>query len=315
MKQDLQALDFNLLKALNALLEQRSVTRAAEQLSLSQPAVSLMLTKLREYFGDPLFVRGQRGMIPTNRALELALPVSQILSNIALLSQPAEFDTDTANMDITIAATDYALKAVVLPFMSVLKKRSPGIRLAVIPVDAERMSGQFERGDIDLALIRHDAAPAELHFRTLYQERYVCMLRADHPAAAKNALTLKDFCEPEHVIVSSTGHFRDDIDQRLAEKGCTRRIGMAVNSYVVLPEVLRTTDMIAVVPYRLTCAYDFLARFELPLEVPGFNLTMAWHERSHRDVAHQWIRSLLFEVGQRPNILSQTSEPYLVSGL
>ncbi len=316
MKNELLSLDFNLLKALNALLEERSVTRAAEKLSLTQPAVSAMLTRLRDYFGDPLFVRGQRGMVPTSRASELAGPVSQIISGIAALSQPAAFDQSTARFDYTIAATDYALKAMVLPLMSELKKQAPGIRLAVIPVDPQQLSGQFERGEVDLALIQADVTPQELHSRSLFQERYVCMMRADHPAASGSILSLDDFCQLEHVIVSPNGFTSDIVDQLLEEKGLQRLTGMAVNSYVVLPEVLRISDMIAVVPYRLTCAYDFLIRLTPPVDIPGFSMSMSWHERTHRDPAHQWIRTLLLNItqpamqsGSRPNPAVQVPAP------
>lgn len=300
MKNELNGLDFNLLKALNALIEERSVTRAAVKLSISQPAASLMLTRLREYFGDPLFIRGSRRMTPTNRALELAPLVSQILSDIASLSQPTHFDPASAKMDYLLAATDYALKATVLPFMSVLKKASPGIRLAVVPVNEETLSVQFERANIDLAVIKTSITPNELHSRHIYTERYVCMMRADHPVAVSKALSLDTFCELEHVVVSALGNFSDEIDQLLAAEGRQRKVGLAVNSYTVLPDVLRLTDMIAVVPYRLTCAYDFLVRFDLPLTLHGFDLTMSWHERAHRDPAHKWIRSLFLDVCRQP---------------
>lgn len=239
-------------------------------------------------------------MMPTNRALELAPLVRQILSDIASLSQPAYFDPSSAKMDYLLAATDYALKATVLPFMSVLKKASPGIRLAVVPVNEETLSVQFERSSIDLAVIKTSITPEELHSRPLYTERYVCMMRADHPVAVRQSLSLEAFCELEHVVVSAKGDFSDEIDRRLAAEGRQRKVGLAVNSYTVLPDVLRITDMIAVVPYRLTCAYDFLVRFDLPLAIQGFELAMTWHERAHRDPAHKWIRSLFLEVCNQP---------------
>lgn len=295
MKSELNGLDFNLLKGLNALLDERSVTRAAAKLSISQPALSLMLTRLRDHFDDPLFIRGNRGMLPTNRALELAIPVRQILSAIASLSQPTHFDPLTAKFDFILAATDYALKATVLPFMSVLKKASPGIRLGVVPVDLDRLSSQFERAKIDLAIIQQDTSPNELRSCHLYAEKYVCMLRADHPIAKRNSLSLRDFCELEHVIVSPDGAFADYIDERLEAEGRHRHVALAVNSHTVLPDILRITDMIAVIPYRLTCAYDYLVRFDLPVTIQGFEIAMSWHERSHRDPAHQWIRELFLD--------------------
>jgi DNA-binding transcriptional LysR family regulator len=143
---DIKNIDLNLLKALDALLDERSVTRAAERLSLTQPAMSGMLTRLRESFNDPLFVRSQRGVVPTERALELATPVKQVLAEIAVLLTPTEFDPLTASMTLSIAATDYALQAVAVPFVLELKKRAPNIRVALLPIENESLHAQLERG-------------------------------------------------------------------------------------------------------------------------------------------------------------------------
>ena len=183
MNNDIRNLDLNLLKAFDALMDEGTVTHAAQRLSLTQPAVSAMLTRLRDYFNDPLFVRAQRGMIPTERALALAPPIKQVLTDINLLLQPVHFDPLTADMTYTIAATDYALKAVIVPLMSELKKQAPGIRVAVIAINPETMVKQMEQGDVDLALMTPETTPVDLHSRSLYQERYVCMMRAEHPAA------------------------------------------------------------------------------------------------------------------------------------
>lgn len=139
MKNDMRTLDLNLLKALDALLDEGSVTRAAQRLSLTQPAVSGMLIRLRDYFDDPLFVRTSHGMVPTMRATELSMPVKQILTDIAIMLKPKQFDPMAAELTYTIVATDYALKAVVVPLMAELKQRAPNIKIAVRPVDNERM--------------------------------------------------------------------------------------------------------------------------------------------------------------------------------
>lgn len=298
MKYDIKALDLNLLKALDALIDEGSVTRAAQRLSLTQPAVSGMLTRLREYFDDPLFVRAQRGMVPTLRALELAGPVKHILEEIARVLTPPQFVPAQAQLTFTIAATDYALKAVIVPLMRTLKQQAPGIRVAVLPVDNERLGIQFERGNIDLALVTPETTPGDLHGRALYQESYVCVMRKDHPAAGTLPLSLDQFCAQEHILVSSQASFRGATDDALAEIGRTRRVGMSVNSFLVLPEVLRMTDMIAVIPRRLALEQTDLLMTETPLPVPGFTKSMAWHERTHRDPAHQWIRATLVSISQ-----------------
>lgn len=289
-------MDLNLLKALDALLDERSVTRAAQRLSLTQPAVSGMLTRLRESFGDPLFVRSQRGMVPTARALALAVPVKQLLGEVETLLQPQAFDPATAALTLTIASTDYALQAVVVPFLAALRRQAPGIRVAVLPAQDQRLRAQLERGDIDLALVTPEYTPADLHARRLFDERYACVLRADHPDAAAGRLSLDRFCELDHALVSYTGgSFCGVTDEALARIGRRRRVTLSVMSFLVLPEILRESDLIAVVPRRLATHSDGLAILDPPLDVPGFTKTAAWHERTHRAPGHRWVRALLFE--------------------
>lgn len=301
MKNDIRTLDLNLLKALDALLDEGSVTRAAQRLSLTQPAVSGMLTRLRDYFGDPLFVRTSHGMVPTLRANELAMPVKQILTDIAILLKPMQFDPMTAELTYTIVATDYALKAVVVPLMAALKQRAPNIKIAVRPVDNERMYQQLSRGEVDLALVTPQTTPDDLHGRSLYEEEYVCVARSHHPLAANSEMTLEQFCKQEHILVSTEGHFTGVTDEALAQLNLTRRVGMSVNSFQVIPDILRLTDMIAVVPHRMVLTNNDLIILPLPLKIPGFTKSMAWHERTHRDPGHQWIRALCVEVSQHPD--------------
>jgi transcriptional regulator, LysR family len=299
MNADIRSLDLNLLRALDALLDERSVTRAAARLSLTQPAVSGMLTRLRGAFDDPLFVRAPHGMVPTLRAQALAAPIKQVLADIDTLLQPTRFDPQTAVMTWTIAATDYALKAVIVPFIAALKQRAPGIRVRVVAVEAEKLFAQAERGDIDVALLTPHSTPGELHGRALYEEEFVCLLRNDHPDAHE-PLTLDRFCALEHVLVSWQGDsFRGITDDALAAIGRERRVGLSVSSFLVVPEVLAVSEMIAVVPRRLASTTEGFCLLVPPLPIPGFTKSMAWHERSHRDPAHQWLRALLLETSQR----------------
>ncbi|WP_321924784.1 LysR family transcriptional regulator [Paraburkholderia guartelaensis] len=288
-------LDLNLLRALDALLDERNVTRAAQRLSLTQPAVSAMLTRLRESFGDPLFVRSQRGIVPTERALQLAAPLKQVLSEIEQMLQPQAFAPAEAEMTLTLASTDYALRAVVVPYLARLRETAPGVRAVIVPVQHERLQAQLESGDVDLALITPETTPADLHARRLFDERYVCVMRADHPAAARR-LTLERFCALDHALVSYEGGSLSGVtDEALVRVGRTRRVTVSVNSFLVLPDILLTSDLIAVVPSRLVKNAPGLAVVEPPLAIPGFTKTLAWHERTHRSPGHQWARALLFE--------------------
>ncbi|WP_110401167.1 LysR family transcriptional regulator [Sphaerotilus hippei] len=293
---DIRTLDLNLLKAFDALMDERSVTRAAARLALTQPAVSGMLTRLREAFDDPLFVRSARGVVPTARAEALAPAVRQVLLEVAAMLQPLSFDPATAALTMTVAATDYALRAVVLPWLTALRARAPGVRVAVQPVDDSRVAAQLERGEVDLALTTPQAAPPDVHARHLFDERYVCVTRSGHPALAAGALTLDAFCALDHALVSYGGSpFEGATDRALATLGRQRRVVASVGSFLMLPELLRRTDLIAVAPARLIERESGLATCEPPLAVPGFTKLAVWHERRHRDAGQRWARELLFE--------------------
>ncbi|MGY5780464.1 LysR family transcriptional regulator [Rhizobium sp. LEGMi135b] len=293
---DIRALDLNLLRTLDALLDERSVTRAAERLGFTQPAVSGMLTRLRESFNDPLFVRTRRGIVPTLRATELAGPLKQILADVGALLQPAAFDPTTAKFTLSIAATDYALQAVVVPFLAKMRPLAPGIRIAIRPVENDRVQTQFESGDLDLALMTPETALPELHARRLFDETYVCALRSNHPDARKKQLSIDRFCALDHVLVSYSGErFWGVTDDALAKIGRRRHVALTVTSFLVLAEILRTTDLVAAVPRRLAQSAKGLVLREPPVDIPGFTKLAVWHERTHRDPGHRWVRMLLFE--------------------
>lgn len=292
---DITGLDLNLLRALDALLDERSVTRAANRLALTQPAVSGLLARLRERFDDPLFVRGRRGVTPTPRALALAGPVKRILADVESLVRPETFDPATAAFTLSIAATDYALQAVVAPFLPRLMALAPGVRVLARPIEAADAPTLFERGELDIALSTPSDALPELHARKLFEERYVVVARADHPRIGADGVGLDDFCALDHALVSYGGEsFRGVTDEALARLGRRRRVVLSLSSFLVLADVLRTTDLIAVVPSRLAASAAGLKICPPPIEIPGFVKLAVWHERTHADPAQLWARSLLF---------------------
>ncbi|MFJ4387052.1 LysR family transcriptional regulator [Pseudomonas sp. NPDC089408] len=294
MAADIRKLDLNLLRALDALLDERSVTRAAERLSLTQPAVTGMLNRLRESFDDPLFVRAQRGIVPTIRAEALARPVKQLLADVEGMLQPDSFDPQTAEMIIKVASTDYALRAIVVPFLSALRQQAPNIKISVLPIDDQLLHVQMDRGDVDIALVDTDAAVPGLHTEFLFNERYVCVMRADHPDAKSSTLSLDRFCALDHVLVSpSGGGFCGVTDEALRRIGRARRVTVSVTSFLVLPEILSVSDLIAVVPHRLAIRQTGLAIVDPPVDIPGFSKLLAWHERTARDAGHRWLRALM----------------------
>jgi DNA-binding transcriptional LysR family regulator len=298
MTDDIRSLDLNLLKALDALLVERNVTRAAKRLGLTQPAVSGMLARLREAFDDPLFSRASHGIVPTPRALALAEPLRAIMGGVEGLIQPASFDPATEQATLSIAATDYSQQVLLVPLLAVLRQQAPGIRVAVRSVADGQLMAAFEQGEIDLALLTPDSAPPSLHARRLYDETYMLAMREGHPAA-DGTMDLDRFCALEHGLVSLRGDaFAGVVDDALAEMGRHRRVMLSSACFLVLAEVLRRSDMVAAVPSRLLdCAHGLIGR-PLPLQVPGFTKIAVWHERSHRDPMHRWLRSVLKDLCQ-----------------
>lgn len=293
---NIRTIDLNLLKVFDALIDEGSVTRAAARLSLTQPAVSGSLTRLRESFSDPLFVRTRRGIVPTTHALGLAPQIKRLLCEVACMLQPVSFDPALASFTLTIAATDYDQRVVLVPFLARLRARAPGIRVAVLPADPEQVQTRLERGDLDLALMTPETTAPELHQQVLFDEHYVCALREGHPAAGGKRLTLARFCALDHAIVSYLGSaFRGPTDEALERVGRKRQVSVSVPCFLVLPEVLRSSDLIAVAPSRLIAGSPGLVALAPPVDIAGFTKVAAWHDRTHNDPAHAWVRSLLFE--------------------
>lgn len=191
---NLYRLDLNLLLTLDVLLREHNVTRAAQRLNLSQPSVSVQLARLREIFDDPLLLPGPRGMQPTVRADELREPLRQALEALERAVSPVNaFDPARASVTWRIAATDYTESAVLLPLLNTLRRDAPASRLAVFELNPGQIKRQAEQGDIDLFFHLREGAPASLHQRLLFTERYVLAGRIGHPAF-KRRPSLKQFC-------------------------------------------------------------------------------------------------------------------------
>ncbi|PTB22748.1 LysR family transcriptional regulator [Trinickia symbiotica] len=293
---NLRRIDLNLLATLDVLLSEHNVTRAAERLNLSQPSVSVQLAKLREIFGDPLLLPGPRGMRPTARGDELREPLRQALEALEQAVAPATaFDPGGADHTWRVAATDYTESTIVLPTLNALRSAAPRTRLAVLEMTPLRIAKQAEQGDIDLAFHTTEGSPSALRRRALFTERYVLVGRAGHPRL-KRRPTLAQFGALEHVIVSPDGGgFYGITDEALAEVGLSRRVVLSVPHFLFVMSVIASTDLVAMLPERLVRNVNALEVVESPIEVPGFEISMLWHERAHRDPAHQWLRECIVQ--------------------
>lgn len=299
---DFRRTDLALLVVLDALLEERSVTRAATRLAIRQPTVSGMLVRLRALFNDPLFVRTQRGLMPTPRAQALAPSLKQWLADANSIVAGHTFEPSSAILTTSLAANDYIQSALVVPFLDRLRSSAPNIRVAIRPAQTDRVAEMLADGELDLSITSTpEITSFDLPSRLLYEERYVCAIRKDHPLKRGRKVTLDQFCSYPHVLVSPTeGRFAGPTDLALAKLGRTRPVVLSVPGFLILPDLLQTDDLIAVVPERvLRGRMAGLRTFAPPLDIPGFGVVALWHPRLHKDPAHKWLRELLAAVAAR----------------
>ncbi|MGP2543022.1 LysR family transcriptional regulator [Yersinia sp. 2541 StPb PI] len=297
---DTTRIDLNLLVTLEALLAEQNVTKAAARLNLSQPAVSAQLNRLREVFDDPLLVPARRGMTPTAKALELLTPLRASLDQLRrTLQSHKDFYPERAQLTVTIAGTDYIQAAVVMPLVLALRQRSPGVRIAVRHYNPSQLEQQLASGEVDIAVITQGAYHARLRARHLFDETYVLIGRKDHPGL-RDKLTMADFSQLEHVIVSpSGGSFTTPIDDALAAFGFQRNVVMSAASFLFVPEIVATSNLVALIPRRLWQVQGQPDRFtmvEVGWLAEQFDVSLVWHERSHNHAGHGWIRDLMVEL-------------------
>lgn len=294
---NLRRLDLNLLVTLDVLLAEQNVTRAAERLHISQPAVSVHLAKLRDLLEDPLLLPGPRGMRPTARAESLREPLREALESLSRAVAPAApFEPGNADLTWRLAATDYTESTIVLPLLQRLRGEAPKTRLAVLDLEPARLERQAEQGIVDLIFHTTENAPESLHRKALFTERYVLVGRRGHPKL-KRRPTLRQFCELDHTIVSQDGGgFRASTDDALAALGMSRRVVFSVPHFLFLRTALANTDLVAMAPERLVRDDPALQVTAAPVELPGFEISMYWHERVHRDPAHRWLRECIASV-------------------
>jgi DNA-binding transcriptional LysR family regulator len=298
---DLKRIDLNLLVALDALLEERSVTKAADRLALTQPTVSAMLARLRKLLGDPLFIRTQRGMLPTPRAAAMAPKLKQWLQEAHALVAEEAFVPSAADFTTALCANDYIQSALIVPFFERLHAQAPNVRLAVRNPQFADLPAMLADGELDLCVTTTPEIPSlDLQSRTLYEERYVGVARRGHPLTTRKRITLEQFSRYPHIMVSPTeGRFVGPTDRALADVGHKRRVALSAPGFLILPEVLKTGDFIAIVPKRvLVERMAGLVTFVPPVRVPGFAVLMLWHARLHHDPAHRWLRTLLAETAR-----------------
>ena len=297
---NISTFDLNLLRVLDALLRERNVSRAAERLALSQPAVSNALNRLRDLLDDPLLVRVGRAMQPTPRALELEGPIRNALRQIEeSLSEGVRFDPARSRQRFTIALTDYAEMLLMPRLLARLAEQAPGVRVDVRHLTPRLPTEALEKGELDLVLGRFEVLPPRFAGSRWMSETLQVVASRNHPRLA-NGLDLPTFLQLRHLWVHG-GQTRGMVEQWLGERGLARDIVYSTPNYLQAAHIAAGSELLAVLPTRLARYFAGLLPlqlFELPFELGPFHLDVVSLELRQRDVALQWLIERIREIGR-----------------
>jgi DNA-binding transcriptional LysR family regulator len=293
-------MDLNLLVVFDAVMQERNVTRAGERLNLSQPAMSHALSRLRHMLKDDLFIRSPKGMLPTPRAEELALPVRMALDGLQQSLEPAQFDPLKASRRFRIAVDNYAAVVLVGILAERIGKIAPRVLLEFLPSGTLKLLDLLDRSELDLAIGPHSEAGERFSHQLLLQDEFVAVLRKNHPAMNARKLSAEEFADLPHLEISSALHSTDFIDQALARRKLTRRIALHA-PFLSAVRILATSDNVSVLPRRVA---DELARHRplgmsvLPFPSPVIKTAMIWPRWLDNQPAHRWLRDAIAAAGK-----------------
>ena len=313
--------DLNLLIYLDVLLREHSVTRAAAQLGLTQPAMSNGLKRLRDMFNDPLLVRTQQGMQPTPRARELQPVIRQMLLQLEETLSPSQsFTPDNSQRRFRIMTSDYAASTLIPRLLHRIADQAPGITLDIM-TPSDVTFHEIEEGRVDLALNIFAELPDSFHQKRIWQDEFVCLLHAGHPLL--DDWQEETYLQQEHVWVSKTGYGVGVgielnelqklgwVDRALANQGARRAIRVFTRNYQVAINLALETNLIATIPARaagLATQMPGAVFRRPPLAIPPIELMMVWSPLLHHDAAHIWLRQALLQAAetvQPPPLLSR----------
>ncbi len=308
---DIRSLDIGMLRTFDALMRERSVSRAAARLFLSQPAVSASLNRLRETFGDPLFTRTSHGVTPTARAHALAPQVEKVLADLGrLLEDEQPFDPARSSRIFRIVGSDHASRMILAPLSQLLVDAGSAVRLLWEPPGSWPVAERLNRGELDLGVLSRIRRPQDMETEVLYEDHYVYVMRKDHPRAGE-PVTLDSFCEiPQVFLGYGTSVLDDLIDDALAATGRHRLAQVAVSSFGQILHQLRHTGHAAVLGRQVALQYaDELHIQPLPFDLAGYQALLCWAERGNGDAGIRWLRGRIAEIVTRTMAASSRGSP------
>lgn len=307
-----RTLDLNLLRIFNEVMTERSLTKAAQKLALTQPAVSNAMRRLRDVLGDELMRRRGQGLEPTPLAMALWPTVQEALRQLQESLSPSTFVPAQANTTFVLAMADSTAAELIPGLVEVMDRDAPGVTIRVVPLTTRDPRRLLEEDAADMAIGYFPAVLASLtsqaqageavpfYHQRLYYSKYVCVMRRDHPLASE-PLTLDRYCAARHLLVSFSGRPYGFIDEALAALGRQRHIVLTVNQFFTAGRVVANSNLLTVLPRHfvsVTGIADQLVLRELPFEVPAVHVDALWHRRVQHNSAHEWLRDV---VAQLPN--------------
>lgn len=281
------------------LCESGSVTQVAGQIGVSQSSISQMVQRWRVLIGDQLFVRSRYGVVPTEGALALRRKIQPLLDEMRLaLSEPMGFDASKSDRIFKVHMSDIG-QLVFLPCLAFwLKENAPNVRLSVRNVAWDEIEIALGSGDLDLAVGSLPMIKGRVHARTLRSEKYVTVMRGEHPLAGAT-LDLDAFAVTEHLVIDATSSGHALIEGVLRAKGIQRRVGLTIPHYLAAERVLINSDYLLTVPEVAVTAFHESAKFQIkptPFQLPKFDIRVHWHERSKSDDGVQWMKAAIIDL-------------------
>ena len=292
-ERDFRGVDLNLLVSFLVLMRERSVSRAAQKMFLGQPAVSGALARLRQIFGDELFVRTATGMVPTARAHALAQALEPALQTVHAAIQSPAFNPGAAERVMRLGMPDW-IEAWLMPsLLPHLRGAAPGLRVAVKSTDRRRAAQMLEQDEMDLGISVFTRGPAWQRIAELVSMNYSCVYHPRHIPLTR-APTLAQYLKYPHLFISYQGDFEGLVDAQLAQAGKARKVIYSTPHFATLPFLLASLPAFATVPQPLALHWqrDFgLRATPVPLKLAGFSVSLTWHARHDTDGALQWLRA------------------------
>ena len=297
-------LDLRLLELFECVYRTRNLTAAGARLGLSQPAVSRGLARLREAYDDPLFVRQQRGVQPTPLADRLATPLASALGIVQGTAERLAFDPASDRRHLRIAMSDIGERFFLPRLLERLAKTAPRVTIEAVSQTMPELAAGLASGEIDLVAGFLPDLGKQVHQRRLFRERFIYIVRSGHPVV-RGTLTREQLRELPHVLASPAGTpHAAAVERVLAGPRVRAKIALRVRSFLCVAPIVVQTDLIAAVPSNLAgllAEHLDIQIVEPPVQIPGFEVSLGWHDRFHRDPAIEWLRTVCFELFQGLN--------------